>query len=74
MFNCPDCLTTYYESFDAQVYIGISGQTVNRWRREGWLRPSFKVGSGWIYSKHNLDAAMDATGYSRQNLNVEVST
>ena len=74
MFRCQACLADYYESFDAQLYIGISGQTLNRWRREGWIRPSFKVGAGWVYSKKDLDEAMDTTGYSRQNLNVEVSS
>lgn len=73
MFECHECKAVYYESLDAQFYIGVGAQTINRWRREGWLRPSFKVGAGWVYMQSDLDAAMDATGYSRQNLNVEVS-
>jgi DNA-binding transcriptional MerR regulator len=60
-----------YQPLDAQLYAGVSAQTLNRWRREGWLKPAATVGRGFVYRKADLDAALHVLGYGRDT-NVEV--
>jgi predicted site-specific integrase-resolvase len=61
-----------YEPVDASFYCGVSARTLNRWRREGWLKPSAAFGRGFLYLKADLDGALHALGYDRKNLNVEI--
>ena len=44
-----------YDTFLASMYLGISIQTLGRYRKERWLKGA-RVGSGFIYTKKALDA------------------
>jgi DNA-binding transcriptional MerR regulator len=61
-----------YQPMDAQVYCNVSAQSINRWRREGWLKPAAAVGRGYVYTKQALDECLHTLGYDRRDTNVEV--
>lgn len=63
-----------YPSLEAAEYCGVSVQTLNRWRRDGFIDPSEMgaVGSGFIYTEDALTFAMQATNMDRKNTAVEV--
>ena len=72
MFSCEHG-TKYYESFDAQRYCGVSHQTLRKMAREGYLISSGKVGVGYLYTRKQLDLAMDSYPSFRKDINVEVT-
>ena len=59
-----------YESLDAQNYLGVSAQTLNRWRREGWLIPTAEVGRGYAYTQEQLDDCIKVLGRDRKDKEV----
>ena len=59
-----------YESLDAQNYLGIAAQTLNKWRREGYLIPTAEVGRGYVYTKEQLDDCIKALGLDRKDKEV----
>ena len=62
---------TLYEPIDAQDYLGVSYGTLNRYRREGYLKGHL-VGQVYLYEKQQLDQCLEALGRNRQDKNVEV--
>jgi hypothetical protein len=57
-----------YSPQEAADYCGgplgaVSVQTVNRWRKTGWLR-SIPIGRGYVYTKEALDECLGLRGYS----------
>ena len=57
---------------EATRYLGVSEQTLNRWRRQGWIKSS-KVGRGYYYQREHLDECLQLRGYDRaHNETVEV--
>jgi hypothetical protein len=57
-----------YSPIEAADYCGgplgaVSTQTVNRWRKTGWLR-SIPIGRGYVYTKEALDECLGLRGYS----------
>ena len=57
-----------YSPQEAADYCGgplgaVSVQTVNRWRKTGWLR-SVPIGRGHLYTKEALDECLGLRGYS----------
>ena len=59
-----------YESLDAQNYLGVAAQTLNRWRREGWLIPTAAVGRGYAYTQEQLDDCIKVLGRDRKDKQV----
>ena len=59
-----------YESLDAQEYLGIAAQTLNKRRREGYLMPTAEVGRGYVYTKEQLDDCVKALGLDRKDKEV----
>lgn len=55
-----------YTPLDAQDYCGISDQTLNKWRREGWLQ-GHPVGRGYLYTQQGLDDALRSRNYVRED-------
>ena len=43
-----------YDSFASAVYLGISPQTLGRYRKERWLKGA-RIGNGYVYTKYELD-------------------
>jgi len=55
-----------YRPIEAADYLGgpqgaISQSTLNRWRKDGWLR-AISVGSGWLYTKEAMDECLRLRG------------
>jgi hypothetical protein len=55
-----------YRLLEAADYLGgdqgaVSQTTVNRWRKDGWLR-AISVGRGWLYTKEGLDDCLRLRG------------
>ena len=71
MFTCPH-RTEYYESLDAQLYLGVSDQTINTWRRLGRMPHSGKIGVGYLYTKEQLDEGWHSNNYHRIDDHVEL--
>ena len=46
----------FYRPIEAQARFGVSGETLNKWRREGFLQ-GHAVGRGYIYDAIQLDEA-----------------
>lgn len=46
METCPTVAKRLVPTSEAADYIGISTQTLARWVREGWLRPSLTTKGG----------------------------
>ena len=73
-FTC-DCgvATTkkLYGPEEAIKFLGVSEQTLNRWRRQGWIKSS-KVGRGYYYQREHLDECLKLRGYDRANNETEV--
>ena len=62
---------TLLNPLDACEYANVSTQTLNAWRREGWLS-SFPVGRGHLYTYEMLDAALHARNKDREKTRQEV--
>jgi len=65
-----------YSPDEAADYCGgpdnrVSVQTVNRWRRTGWLR-SLDFGRGYLYTKEGLDECLQLRGL-KNRITQEVS-
>ena len=73
--DCASCgaATTrqLYGPDEAAIYLGVSEQTLNRWRRQGWIRCS-KVGRGYYYQRQDLDQCLKLRGYDRADSETEV--
>ncbi len=46
-----------YNPLEASIYMGVSLQTLNKWRVEGYIR-SFKIGRGNAYTREELDSGL----------------
>jgi excisionase family DNA binding protein len=72
---CESCNATttmqLYGPDEAAFYLGVSYQTLNRWRRQGWIRCS-KIGRGYYYQRDALDECLDLRGYGLANNETEV--
>jgi hypothetical protein len=72
MFKCEHG-TQYYESKDAQKYLGISNHVLRAMHNDGFLRASGYVSVGYLYTKGQLDAGWNEyVRLSRKDVNVEV--
>ena len=60
-----------YQPLDAQLYLGVSNRTIDRWRREGWLLPTAQVGRGFVYSKDALDECLNLRKPNQERLEKE---
>jgi hypothetical protein len=54
--------THLYQPLDAQAYCGVSAQTINKWRKEGWLKASAQSGRGYLYTKEALNDTLRMLG------------
>ena len=65
---------TLYETRDAQDFLGISSQTLYRWRADGWLKPwnNQKIGVGYVYEQEDLEKCLVLRNKDREYMEVEV--
>jgi hypothetical protein len=73
--DCASCgaatIRQLYGPGEAALYMGVSEQTLNRWRRQGWILCS-RVGRGFYYQRQDLDQCLTLRGYDRANNETEV--
>ena len=62
-----------YQPLDAQLYLGVSNRTIDRWRREGWLLPAALVGRGYVYEKKALDECWQLRNQNQDRLDKEIT-
>ena len=62
-----------YQPLDAQLYLGVSNRTIDRWRREGWLLPAASVGRGDVYQKEALDECWKLRNQNQERLDKEIT-
>ena len=62
-----------YQPLDAQLYLGVSNRTIDRWRREGWLLPAASVGRGYVYQKEALDECWKLRNQNQERLDKEIT-
>jgi excisionase family DNA binding protein len=60
-----------YSPAEAASYLGVSDQTLNRWRRQGWIR-SHKVARGFYYEVEMLDESLALRGYNKIHEHEEI--
>lgn len=58
-----------YEPLDTQSYLGVSTNTIARYRREGWLVGQ-RFGNGNVYREHQLLSCIRERGMDRMHTNV----
>lgn len=62
-------IVEFHDAFDAQMYLGCSTQTINKYRKEGWLQPAGQVGNAYLYTTTSLDEASRNLGIDRKEIN-----
>jgi hypothetical protein len=74
-YTCSSCGAAtnrlLYSSAEAALYLGVTNQTLNRWRGLGYVRSS-KVARGYYYQRRDLDECLRLRGYDRANDETEV--
>ena len=60
-----------YDSDEAATYLQVSGGTLYRWRKWGWIRFS-SMGQNFYYQRQDLDECLRLRGYDRANSETEV--
>jgi excisionase family DNA binding protein len=73
-FQCACGIPTtrrLYGPAEAASYLGVSDQTLNRWRRQGWIR-SHNFGRGFLYEVDMLDESLALRGYNKIHEHEEI--
>jgi hypothetical protein len=60
-----------YEPLDAQLFLGVSANTLSKWRREGWIRGPIPIGRGYAYTKDALAECLKLRRVDVKNKGVE---
>ena len=68
IFHCTNCGTRNEKKLlsltDSARSLALSGQTLNRWRRLGYIR-FHTVGRGFYFEQSFLDEALSLRGYDK---------
>lgn len=74
-FHCEACGAPQRQDLlspgEAAKYLGVSDQTLGRWRRLGWVQ-KHQVGRGHYFSTTFLDEALVLRGYYKLGAGTEV--
>ena len=63
----------FYSAEAACQYLGVSYQTLNRYRSTWWVLPAGKVGISYLYTKARLDECRVHKNFDRKDEHVEVT-
>jgi hypothetical protein len=63
----------FYSTEAASRYLGVSYQTLNRYRVRGWLKEAGQVGMPYLYTKPRLDECWILKNFDRKDEHVEVT-
>ena len=72
MFSCEHG-TRYYDSREAQQYLGISNHVLRTMHNDGYLKDSGYVSVGYLFTKNQLESGWALYIGSKKNINVEVT-
>jgi len=67
-----ECGREKYGPLEAADFLGVSGATLNKYRREGWLQASDYLAVGYLYTREALEEC--ARELQRRNTEVEYAT